>query len=66
EYQPKIPYPARAKQAEAKEQFSKFLDIFRQLHINLPFIDALEQMPKYAKFLKDILSRKRKLEEVTY
>ncbi|XP_048229296.1 uncharacterized protein LOC125369924 [Ricinus communis] len=63
EYQPKIPYPARLKQVEAQEQFSKFLDIFRQLHINLPFVNVLKQMPKYAKFLKDILSSKRKLEK---
>ncbi|GKD70407.1 hypothetical protein Tco_1324497 [Tanacetum coccineum] len=31
----------------------KFLEKLKQLHINLPFIDALAQMPKYAKFLKD-------------
>ncbi|XP_048228978.1 uncharacterized protein LOC125369805 [Ricinus communis] len=66
EYQPKIPYPARLKQVEAQEQFSKLLDIFRQLHINLPFVDVLKQMPKYAKFLKDILSNKSKLEEVAF
>eukprot|EP00257_Ricinus_communis_P013848 XP_015571383.1 uncharacterized protein LOC107260846 [Ricinus communis] len=66
EYQPKIPYPARLKQVEAQEHFSKLLDILRQLHINLPFIDVLKQMLKYAKFLKDILSSKSKLEEVAY
>ena len=45
------------------DQFSKFLSIFKQLHINIPLIEALEQMPKYAKFLKDIISKKQKLEE---
>ena len=40
------------------DQFSKFLSIFKQLHINIPLIEALEQMPKYA-----IISKKRKLEE---
>ncbi|GJV91575.1 reverse transcriptase domain-containing protein [Tanacetum coccineum] len=34
-----------------------------QLHINLPFIKALAQMPKYAKFLKGLLNNKDKLEE---
>ena len=33
------------------------------MHINIPLIKALEQMPKYAKFLKDIISKKQKLEE---
>ena len=32
-----------------------------KLHINIPFIEALEQMPGYVKFMKDILSKKRKL-----
>ena len=45
------------------DQFSKFLSIFKQLHINIPLIEALEQMLKYAKFLKDIVSKKQKLEE---
>ncbi|XP_060200643.1 uncharacterized protein LOC132628909 [Lycium barbarum] len=36
-----------------------------QLYINIPFTDALTQMPSYAKFLKDILSSKRKLEELS-
>ena len=45
------------------DHFSKFLSIFKQFHINIPLIEALEQMPKYAKFLKDIISKKRKLEE---
>ena len=44
------------------KQFWKFLDVFRKLHINIPFAEALEQMPIYAKFMKDILSKKRKLE----
>ena len=35
--------------------------VFKKLHINIPFVDALEQMPSYAKFMKDILSKKIKL-----
>ncbi|GJV50791.1 DNA-directed DNA polymerase, partial [Tanacetum coccineum] len=34
-----------------------------QLHINLPFIEALAQMPKYAKFLKGLLTNKARQEE---
>ncbi|XP_073126150.1 uncharacterized protein [Henckelia pumila] len=34
-----------------------------KLNINIPFADALMQMPSYAKFLKEILSIKRKLGE---
>ncbi|XP_048231759.1 uncharacterized protein LOC125370423 [Ricinus communis] len=63
EYQPKIPYPARLKQAQVEQQFGKFLDIFKQLHINLPFVEVIFQMPRYAKFLKEILSNKRKFKD---
>ncbi|XP_022031126.1 uncharacterized protein LOC110932073 [Helianthus annuus] len=48
-----------------EEHYGKFLELFKQLHINLPFVEALAQMPMYAKFLKDILSNKKKLEELS-
>ncbi|XP_048227306.1 uncharacterized protein LOC125369337 [Ricinus communis] len=34
------------------------------LRINVPFVDAISQMPRYARCLKEILSNKRKLEEL--
>ncbi|XP_075074672.1 uncharacterized protein LOC142162243 [Nicotiana tabacum] len=53
------------KREKLDNQFAKFLEILKQIHINIPFTDALLQMSSYAKFLKEILSRKRKLEEVS-
>ena len=44
-------------------QFGKFLKILKKLYVNIPFTEALSQMPSYAKFLTEILSNKRKLEE---
>ncbi|KAI9107586.1 hypothetical protein K1719_021623 [Acacia pycnantha] len=38
-------------------------NMFKQLHVNIPFAEALESMPKYAKFLKDVLSKKRRFNE---
>ena len=37
------------------------MEVFKKLHINIPFADSLEQMCSYVKFMKDILSRKRRL-----
>ena len=37
--------------------------MIRKLHINIPFAEAIAQMPKYAKFLKETISNKKKLEE---
>ena len=56
-----IPYPQRLKKHKLDKQFTKFMDVFKKLHINIPFADALEQMPSYVKFMKDILSQKRRL-----
>ena len=40
------------------------MDVFKKLHINIPFADALdEQLPSYIKFMKDILANKRKLRD---
>ncbi|XP_061364560.1 uncharacterized protein LOC133307993, partial [Gastrolobium bilobum] len=55
--------PVRFREEIKKQQYSKFLDIFKKLQINIPFTEALENMPNYAKFMKDLLSRKRKLQE---
>ncbi|KAM6592929.1 hypothetical protein CsatA_000632 [Cannabis sativa] len=59
----KIPYPQRLRKTNTDKQFSKFLEVFRKLHINIPFAEALEQMPSYVKFMKEILSKKRKMED---
>ena len=37
--------------------------MFKKLHINIPFADALEHMPNYVKFLKEMMLKKHKVEE---
>ena len=46
-----------------EEQFSRFLDMFKKIEINIPFAEVLAKMPNYTKFLKDILSKKRRFVE---
>jgi len=38
----------------------KIIEIFNQVKINVPLLDAIEQVPSYAKFLKDMCTKKRK------
>lgn len=64
EYVPTIQYPSRLKQDMEDAQFKKFLNIFKKLHINIPLVEALSKMPKYVKFMKDLLTTKRKLEDL--
>ncbi|XP_021734974.1 uncharacterized protein LOC110701669 [Chenopodium quinoa] len=56
---PKLPYPQKFMRHKLDEQFGRFIDMLKQLHLSLPFTDVINQMPNYAKFLKDILSGKR-------
>ncbi|XP_075515745.1 uncharacterized protein LOC142550557 [Primulina tabacum] len=56
------PFPAALKKSKMDAKFGKLLEVFKKLHINIPFANALMQMPSYAKFLKEILANKRKLE----
>ena len=37
--------------------------MFKKIEINIPFAEVISQMPLYAKFLKEILSKKRKIAE---
>ena len=62
-YEPPAPYPQRLKKTEHDQQFAKFLERFKTLHINMPLVECLAQMPKYAKFLKELISNKKKLQE---
>ncbi|KAA3461916.1 Aspartic peptidase [Gossypium australe] len=41
----------------------KFLDVMKQLHINIPLVEAVEQMPNYVIFMKNIISKKIRLGE---
>ena len=42
---PPIPYPQRLKKNKLNKQFTKFMEVFKKLHINIPFTYALEHMP---------------------
>ena len=58
-----MPFPQRLQKAKRKEQISRFLDILKKIEINIPFVKVINQMPTYEKFLKEILSKKKKIAE---
>ncbi|XP_019455130.1 PREDICTED: uncharacterized protein LOC109356257 [Lupinus angustifolius] len=60
-----LPYPKRPSKKDKEQQYVRFLDLFKNLQINIPFMEAMEKMPVYAKFMKDLLTKKRKLSEET-
>lgn len=64
-YKPKVPYSTAPFCERSKGEMRKFTDIFKQLKINLPRCDVLLQMTKYAKYLTQMLSRKKKIVKVS-
>ncbi|GKA55812.1 reverse transcriptase domain-containing protein [Tanacetum coccineum] len=62
---PSIPYPSRANKQKLREKDDnlalKFVEIFRELHFELSFADALLHMPKFASMFKSLLNNKEKL-----
>ena len=60
-YNPQVPFPQRLQKEKLEEQFSKFLNMFKKIEMNIPFSKALTQMSHYTKFMKDILSRKKRI-----
>ncbi|XP_050895594.1 uncharacterized protein LOC127102238 [Lathyrus oleraceus] len=62
-YKPPIPFPQRLKQTKLDNQYKKFVKVIEKLHVEIPFTEAITQIPSYTKFLKDILTNKRRLDD---
>nr|GFC81178.1 reverse transcriptase domain-containing protein [Tanacetum cinerariifolium] len=64
-----LPYPSRLQKEKlrAKDDIlaAKFMEIFRDLHFELNFTDAIIHMPKFAPMFKKLLNNKDKLIELT-
>nr|GEX57745.1 reverse transcriptase domain-containing protein [Tanacetum cinerariifolium] len=64
-----LSYPSRLQKEKLREKddilAAKFMEIFRELHFELSFADALIHMPKFAPMFKKILNNKDKLIELT-
>nr|GEY35034.1 reverse transcriptase domain-containing protein [Tanacetum cinerariifolium] len=64
-----IPFPSRLQKEKLQEKdgilAAKFMEIFRDLHFELSFADALVHMPKFATMFKKLLNNKDKPIELT-
>ncbi|GKD24989.1 hypothetical protein Tco_1231203, partial [Tanacetum coccineum] len=64
-YKPKILYPQRLCKEKMEERYAKFIDLIKEVRINVPLVDVLVGMPNYEKFLKDLVSNKSKMEQIS-
>ncbi|XP_070005806.1 uncharacterized protein [Nicotiana sylvestris] len=59
---PPTPYPQRLAKQKNENQFKKFIDMIKSLSINVLVVEAPEQMSGYAKFMKDLVTKKRSMD----
>ncbi|XP_016195493.1 uncharacterized protein LOC107636504 [Arachis ipaensis] len=55
------PFPQRLRGSEKGKTYTRFLDVFKTLHVNIPFLETLKQMPTCIKWMKELLARKSNL-----
>ncbi|CAM8899016.1 unnamed protein product [Rhodiola kirilowii] len=65
EDEPQAPTEEEKKLNKSKldAHFQRFVEMLKKLYVTLPFHEVITQNPTYAKFLKDIVSNRRVIEE---
>jgi hypothetical protein len=63
-YEPRVPFPERLKEPshfwKQGKKIQDMMGVFKQVKVNIPLLDAIKQVPAYAKFLEDLCTQKRK------
>ncbi|XP_052197262.1 uncharacterized protein LOC127804439 [Diospyros lotus] len=60
DYKPVPPFPQALVKSRKDEQNKDLYETFRRCEVNIPLLDAMKQVPRYAKFLKELCTIKRK------
>ncbi|XP_059285652.1 uncharacterized protein LOC132039127 [Lycium ferocissimum] len=64
-FKPKPPFPQKLVKKKEDAKFEKFYDQLKQLSLNFPFLEAVKEMPNFAKYLKDLLTKKKAVQHET-
>ncbi|KAM0990793.1 hypothetical protein ACFX2C_009261 [Malus domestica] len=54
------PFPRTFMQSKKDESDKDILDTFRKVQVNITLLDAIKQVPKYAKFLKELCTTRKR------
>ncbi|CAN6544086.1 unnamed protein product [Malus baccata var. baccata] len=55
------PFPNRFKQTKKEEAEKDILETFRKVQVNISLLDAIKQVPRYAKFLKELCTTRKRI-----
>ncbi|CAN6567568.1 unnamed protein product [Malus baccata var. baccata] len=56
-----VPFPSRFTQTKKEEAEKDILETFRKVQVNIPLLDAIKQVPRYAKFLKELCTTRKRM-----
>ncbi|CAN6567531.1 unnamed protein product [Malus baccata var. baccata] len=56
-----VAFPSRFKQTKKEEAEKDILETFRKVQVNIPFLDAIKQVLRYAKFLKELCTTRKRI-----
>ena len=58
---PNVHFPRKFMQSKKEESDKDILETFRKVQVNIPLLDAIKQVPKYAKFLKELCTTRKRI-----
>jgi len=53
------PFSVSSSRSKKEDKEKEILEVFKKVELNIPFLDSIKQIPKYAKFLKELCITKR-------
>ncbi|XP_044486330.1 uncharacterized protein LOC123211594 [Mangifera indica] len=56
-----LPFPSQLVKKKKEQQEQEILEVFHKVEVNIPLLYVIKQVPRYAKFLKELCTSKRKL-----
>ncbi|CAN6711744.1 unnamed protein product [Malus baccata var. baccata] len=56
-----VPFPSRFMHTKKEEAEGDILETFRKVQVNIPLLDAIKQVPRYAKFLKELCTTRKRM-----
>ncbi|CAL2277581.1 unnamed protein product [Prunus armeniaca] len=62
-FRPIAPFLSRLSKSKKDQGLDEIMETFKKVQINIPLLNAIAQIPKYAKFLKDLCTNKRRFKE---
>ncbi|XP_074266283.1 uncharacterized protein LOC141588756 [Silene latifolia] len=64
EYVAPVPFPQRLARPRIEKKYEKFVEILKGMNVTIPFLDMITKIPSYDKFLKELVTLKKKNGEV--